>query len=132
METLILELKNISVSLPSYMSSLSSNLLEEVTENSFEDVRIIACGVDPKDSILYYITNDIEVMCIKPNGKMIPSFAVPTSDGREILVRFGENSVHAISAGLLLKESSMALEKSKVFLNDSYLCDLENLETVAL
>jgi hypothetical protein len=117
MEILVLKLKNMSVSLPSYMSSLSSDLLEEVTENSFEDVRIIACGVDPKDNILYYITNDIEVMCIKPNGKMIPSFAVPTSDGREILVRFGE---------------SMALEKSKVFLNDSYLCDLENLETVAL
>ena len=132
METLVLKLKNMSVCLPNYMSSLPCELLEELTSNSFEDVRVIVCGVDPEDNTLYFITNDIEVMYISPNGKMIPNFAVPTNDGREILVRFDEKTIHSISANLLIKESSSALEKSKMFLNDSYLCDLENLETVAL
>jgi hypothetical protein len=111
------------------MSSLSSSYLEEVTLDIVEDVRIIACGVDPEDDTLYLITNDIQILYISPNGKMIPKFAVPTNYGKEILIRFDEESVYSIETCHLLKESSSTLEKSKLFLNDNYLCDLENLET---
>lgn len=115
------------LTLPSYMTSLSQGHIDALTAES--DVRVIACGVDPSDNSLVFVTNKLEVRQIVPNGKMVPLAAKPSQRGDTILVSFKDidgnfeiltDLAHSVSKNLMLRSS--------IFLNHNYLVDLEEVE----
>lgn len=112
------------LSLPEHMTSLSQDIIEDVVNNGFG---IISCGVDPNDRGLYMVTSQIEVKRILPNGSLRPIQAFPLHNGELLGVLFenDEQVVHHIESELALLAAENCMNISSLYVNDTYMCDIE-------
>ena len=120
-------MKNSEIILPSHMSSLSQNIIDNLLETS-DDIgnRILACGINPSDNSLYIISGLLDVKVIRPNGKLKPKKAFPCYDGSRIGIIFDNiEDIQTIDSSLALHEGKSCFENTSLFVNDTYLCDLE-------
>lgn len=106
------------------MTSLSQDIIEDVVNNGFG---IISCGVDPNDRGLYMVTSQIEVKRILPNGLLRPIQAFPLHNGKLLGVLFenDEQVVHHIESELALLAAENCMNISSLYVNDTYMCDIE-------
>lgn len=91
------------ISLPSYMSSLSQEEVDELVRLPNADKLIIACGIHPKDGSLMMLTASTKIFSITPNGKMKPIAAEPIEGGAQLKVEF------CLPYGLHIIDSDIAL-----------------------
>lgn len=112
------------LSVPRYMKCLTQEEIDEIHESSLKE-RIIACGVNEVNE-LWMITSDLEVKFIRPNGNLLPVSAFPTGTGRKIVIFFSESSdFNVIDSKVAIKYSNDALSDSRLYVSDSYMCDLQ-------
>jgi len=118
-----LETRNVrgkEVVLPRFMMTLSQDTIDEM---SSEDM-IISCGID--DEVLYMVTSNLDVRHIKPTGKLRPTRCFPSSDGLSIVTYFeGMKNPSLILSTIAIKNSESSLTNTSLFVNNSYMCDLE-------
>lgn len=120
-------MKNSEIILPSHISSLSQNVIDKLLETS-DDIgnRILACGINPSDNSLYVISGFLDIKVIRPNGNLKPKKAFPLHDGSKIGIIFDSiEEIQTIDSNLALREGKSCLENTSLFVNDTYLCDLE-------
>lgn len=117
-------MKNV-VSVPNFMTTLRQEIIDEFEDNC---CKIIACGVDPKDNILYIISNELEVKIIKPTEKSIPIDARPEDHGQFISVCFKNDLKNRfyIDSNLALIHAENCIDKAQLFVNGKVLCDIES------
>lgn len=129
METI--NLGKYELSLPSFMSTLPQSTIEDMNHNV---VRIISCGIDPQDCGLYMVTSELEVKRIVPNGSLRPARAFPSQDGDLVCIIFqnDDDVVHRIESRLILLVAENCLNKSSLYVNDTYMCDVESGTHVVL
>lgn len=120
------KLKEKELSVPEYMSILSQDDIEEILELERIENRIISCGIHPKEESLILITADLNTRQLPPSEKLKPSYCRPLRYGTGILLMFrGEDKINFIDSDLLIRASQDCLCDSKLFLGDSYMCDVE-------
>lgn len=101
-----------------------STLSQEVIDGLSSEDTIISCGVD--EEILYMVTFNSEVRHIKPTGRLRPLKCFPTQDGHSIIAYFhGIDKPFLILSSLAIKNSESSLTNTSLFVNNSYMCDLE-------
>lgn len=119
-------LKEKQLSVPEYMSVLSQEDIEEILELEQIENRIISCGIHPKEESLIVVTADLNTRQILPSTKMRPFYCKPLRYGTGILLMFrGEDKLNFIDSTLLLQASQDCLCDARLFLKDSYMCDVE-------
>lgn len=112
------------IELPTYMNTLSQEIIDILTQ--VEELRVIACGVDPQDNSLIYLTNNREIRSISPNGDLIPKDASPSVDGKSILIRFHGILGQFLIAILLAHDVSVQLlSNASLSVGDKRICDIE-------
>ena len=116
------------IRLPSHMTSLPQAAIEIVSSMRASAVRVVSCGIDPKDGNLYLVTANADVRYVKPGDRIKPSSAHPSHDGRTIgLTLSGDTkTLHVVRADQTLARSeSCFTAMSSLTVNDTYLGDLE-------
>jgi len=114
------------------MNVLSQDFIDDFVDK-FDDDAVLSCGVDPHDNCLYLVSFSLRVGKILPNGKLIPEAAFPHEGGTKILVSFkGVEGVYCIDSELAVQESVSIHNSAKLYLSDTYVCDLLNIETSVL
>lgn len=110
------------LSIPSYMTSLPQDVVDSLT--SVDDERVIACGVDPKDNSLVFVTNSAAVLLITPNGGLTPAAALPALDGKLIYLSLhGYEQVFPIDVQAAVKSGRQCAE-GDLFVNDRFVCNV--------
>ena len=110
------------------MSTLPQNVIEIVSSMRDSAVRVVSCGIDPKDSNLYMVTANADVRFIKTGDKIKPTSAYPSHDGRLIgLTLSGDlKTLHTIRVEQALSRSESCFTAlSSLVVNDTYLGNLE-------
>jgi hypothetical protein len=114
------------VALPRHMAALPQHSVDFLYGLPDRSTRVMAAGVDPRDSSLTMITLDLEVRTLRPNGRLVPTSAVPSDDGRFIGVEFvGGDRVYSINAAMAVSRSEDAMKSASLHVNDTYMSDLE-------
>ena len=112
------------IELPSYMTSLPQSIVEELS--IVEEERVIACGVDPRDGSLVFVTNHATVRSIVPNGQLVPSAASPTLDGRGMYLKLqGSDAVFPVSVHVAIDLGKQCVEGGELFVNDRFVCNVD-------
>lgn len=112
------------LTLPNYMNSLPQSVLDVLS--TFPDAcdRAIASGVS--DNQLYIVSCLLDIKVIIPNGNLKPIESYPSHDGTLVFVKFLDDvRFKPISSKLALQAGGDPLNKSALYVNDSYVCDLE-------
>jgi hypothetical protein len=118
-----IRIAEIEADLPDCMNSLSQ---EEVNSTSvLKDCgeRIVSCGVI--DGHLHILTGRGDVKMIMSNGFLLPKNAFPSDDGMFILVQFTTKREEILSSKSVVSNSISCLNKSQLFVNNNYTCELE-------
>jgi len=109
---------------PQYMSVLDNEIINSLLK--VEEHRIIACGIDPKDQSLMFMTNRLSVRTIIPNGKMRPMSSFPANDGKGIWIMFqGVEGVFPIEVDVAMKHSTQCTNNGDLFVNDKFICNVD-------
>lgn len=110
------------IELPEYMSSLTQSLVDEITQVCDNHKRIISCGVNPNDNSLCFVTGDLDVRTIIPNGTMIPVFSKIEFDGSHVQIRFKDaKEDYRVSSETLILESQSCLQDAELLFSNSKL-----------
>lgn len=126
---LAIKIRNSEVILPDYMNSLVQSVIDTVSKEKDCSSRIVSCGVNPNDGILYLVTGLPEVRHIIPNGDLRPKFSTPVNSGTELIVEFKDvEGYHSIYSRLAIAKSCSSHCNSKLHVNDTYVCDLSTIE----
>lgn len=110
------------------MTSLPQQAIDVVSATKDSAVRVISCGIDPKDGNLYMVTANADVRYIKTGEKIKPTSAYPSHDGKTIgLTLSGDvKLLHMIRSDQALSRSESCFTSlSHLTVNDTYLGDLE-------
>lgn len=110
-----------TVEIPHHMRSISQDFIDQVSELPDRSMRIISCGVDPRDSSLCILTGDLRVRTIVPNGTMVPIDAAPEFDGIHISVLFLNQEEHRLRSESVIKMSSGCMEDAQILTSNSSL-----------
>jgi hypothetical protein len=114
-----LNIRSREVSLPAHMSTLPQGVVDYLSSLDDASHRVISAGVDPKDNSLIMVTADSDVRQIAPNGKKIPAHALPSRDGKNIVITFeGYEKVYAIDSKLAIESSKSCLSDMKLSVNN--------------
>ena len=109
------------------MESIPQKVIDSL-ENSQKNF-VLSAGVDPNDGSLCFINRSLDVKFIKPNGRLKPDFCRPSHDGTGVEVIFFEETLSKfIDVDNLESAAESCMSKSMLFLNDSYVCDVEIAE----
>lgn len=112
------------LSLPDYMNPYPQEVIDVLTQS--KEVRVIACGVDPRDNSLTFVTNEAKVMTIIPNSKMFPIAAYPMDDGRAMCVSFNEVGFKSIDVSKAVVVAKVCnLGEGELFVNGAYVCNID-------
>ena len=114
---------DIEADLPDCMNSLHQRDVDLVSASQERDERIVSCGVI--DGCLYLLTGKGEVRMISPDGPLVPKSGFPSDDGSFILVQFTTNREEVLSSKAVVRNSVSCLNKSQLFVNNNYTCELE-------
>jgi hypothetical protein len=109
------------VALPSFMTTLDQKTIDGLTDEN----AVISCGVE--EEVLYFLTRNLELRHIKPNGNLRPRECFPTKDGKKVILYFiGIEEPCTIDSFVLFKNSqSSLLANSSLFFNNNYICSLD-------
>jgi hypothetical protein len=115
------------IDLPTHMSTLPQIFVDAISSLVDSSIRVVSCGVDPKDGCLYLVTANADVRFLKPTGKRRPVATWPSHDGSRIgLILDGDTKIHEIDSSLTLKHSeSCFTSTSRLMVNDTYMGDFE-------
>ena len=117
-------MSNNVISIPNFMTSLDQEIVDQI---SFDSRKIIACGVDPKQNILYMISANLKVKFISSTKKLIPLQAKPEDRGQLISVYFKNfDKKFFIDSELALEHAKDCMENAEMFVNNIKLCDVES------
>lgn len=98
------------------MNSLPQEEIDVLTSTSSRS--IIACGVHPQDKSLMLITNEANVLTIKPNGRMKPLDAWPIDGGRQIKIVFNNPyGLHILDSQVVISVAKDELSEKTVMIN---------------
>lgn len=126
------KLKDISFDLPLYMNVLDQIEIDEIiTTNLLLDDKIIACGIHP-DGTLTIIIASGDVKIFNPAEHYIPLGEYkPIDNGDKVFLPNNNNrwpddsNGYIVESKWLLERSENALNLVSLFVNDSYLCDID-------
>lgn len=126
-----LKIKDIEIDIPTHMSSLSQSFLDSLSKDDI-NTRIIACGVDPRDKSLCFVTVQLDTRIIRPNSRYLPKIANPSIDGLMIEIEF-ENveGVHQIHHRLAYDNSESCLDLADLYVGDTYISQFKFTEADA-
>ena len=83
--------------------------------------RVISCGIDPQDGGMYLVTAALDVRVVMPNGKLRPTSAFPSHDGKTLGVTLeGVESLQTINSVIALRHSKSCLDDSNLVVNNTY------------
>lgn len=139
-----IELKTITVQIPSWMNVLDQKDINELLQSSDEsdDQKIIACGsckADEQEGV-FLLTLSGKVFIFLPSAHYIPvGDYIPVKNGEEVYLPNSNSSSgdrwpgkklgFNVSSSWLLERSKSALSHLGLFVNDSYLGDID-VETI--
>lgn len=114
------------VSLPDHITPLPQVVIDVVSALRDSAVRVVACGIDPRDGFLYVVTGNADVRFVKPGSRIAPTSAYPSHDGSTIgLTLSGDDKLHSVSSDLTLSRSESCFSAlSSLTVNDTYMGDL--------
>ena len=97
------------------MTGLSQIFIDEIMSVCDKDERIIACGINPDDSSLCFITGGLDVRSIVPNGELTPVKLNLEFDGRHLHIEFaGRTDSHRVNSVSLIHMSKSCLNISEM------------------
>lgn len=118
------------ISLPPHITCLSEDLVDDIFSVYDAADRIVACGIDPRDSSLCLLTGDLNVRQISPNGTMIPTDAFPEFDGRHIVMSFKDYpGIFRIRSEVAIGMSESCLDGAEVALGGMKLASIDIKDT---
>lgn len=110
------------ISLPAHMTSLPQHVIDVLIHAEDANDRIVCCGIDPQDGGLYIITGTCDVRVIMPNGRLIPTSAFPSHDGKTVgLTMSNVESLQTIASRLAVQASKSCLETFSLNVGDTYI-----------
>lgn len=113
-----LKINGKEITFPSYISILQNVSI-------FNHKCIIACGVH-SDGTLLIVTNEGTIKEIKPNGKLIPTYAVPLKDGECIEVKFkGKSTPKILISELVIAAAKDCLLEGDFYMGNTYIGNFE-------
>lgn len=107
-----------------YMSCVEQEDIDQFNEQFSAKDLIAACGVDPQDSTLIIVSFLGDVGFVKPNGKLIPSYATVMLFGRAVKIIFDSKLEVVVESKVITSIATHQELGSQVYINDNYLCDI--------
>lgn len=105
-----------------HMNTLPQEFIDVLSRST--DDRIFSCGID--ENSLYFVTNKSYVGVVTSNGRMLPTSAIPSHDGRKVHIIFkGSTDSDEILTSLLVSASKNALGKGTLSIGDRYICEID-------
>lgn len=115
-------IKDCTVEFPDYMHVLPQEVINSFSQEKDENFKVVACGIHPSDNDLCFMTADLQVRNISPNGKLIPSNAFVNLDGLIMMIQFqGDHQFHQIDSQLAIQRSSNCISYSNLSIQDEEL-----------
>lgn len=118
-----IRIAEVEADLPDCMNSLTQQDVNDISQLQDGGERIVSCGII--DECLHVLTGTGEVRKISPCGSLVPEEVFPSDDGAFILVRFTTKREEILSSKSVVSNSISCLNKSQLFVNNNYTCELE-------
>ena len=110
--------------LPQYMNSLDQDDIDNLC--GIDEDRIIACGINPHDKSLVFVSNKLFVRTIVPNGKLRPLSISPAGDGKGMWITFhGIKGIFPIDVEIAMKYSIQCMNKGELIVNNRIVCNVD-------
>lgn len=111
------------VQVPGYMCSLPQESIDRIIIEESLGMKVISCGVNPRDGCLYMITATCDIKRIRPNGRIRPAWARPVNS--EVIELGFDHISRIILSDLAIKNSEDCMNMSQLYVNNNYMCDIE-------
>ena len=118
-----IRISEIEAELSDCMNSLSQEEVNDICTLKDNKERIVSCGVF--DGCLYILTGKGEARMVSPSGPLVPETVFPSDDGAFIFVQFTTKREEILSSKSVVRNSIDCLNKSQLFVNNNYTCELE-------
>lgn len=105
------------------MQSLNQDAIDSLSSCPEKGYRIVSCGI--VDECLRIVTGSGSVREISKNGILTPLFAIPLREGRIVSLDIEGRGTKNVSSNIIIKHSKNCLNKPELFVNNSYVCDVE-------
>ena len=112
--------------LPSFMSTLPQHAIDQFEHH---EQKVVSCGIDPQDGVLYMITPMPQVKILRTNGDLKPIDAFPSGNGDMLAVSFESiEGYFGIKSASALQVADNCINSAGMFINDTYMCNLELID----